>query len=177
MAELGWEAVAAACKAPAQHVCVAWPLLLDALNERGMRSRAAQIAAAATVAVETGDFLPKRERRASAIRQPGLYRAQERYWPSGFYGRGYIQLTWEDNYRLYGQMIGEDLVTAPDRALEPTTAARLLAAYFATRHVVPAAEAGDWPKVRRLINGGTNGLTEFLDYVRALERATNQGGV
>lgn len=171
MPDLAWEAVAAACRVPPQNVCVAWPLIVEALAERGMRSLPVQVAAAATVAVETGDFMPKRERRANAIRQTALYKAQERYWPSGFYGRGYIQLTWEDNYRLYGQMIGEDLVSAPDRALEPGVAARLLAAYFATRHVVPAAEAGDWPKVRRLVNGGTNGLTEFLDYVRALTPA------
>lgn len=168
MPDLEWAAVAAACKAPAQHVCVAWPLLVDALHARGIGDRAVQVAAAATVAVETGDFLPKRERRASAIRQPALYRAQERYYPSGYYGRGYVQLTWRDNYALYGQMIGEDLVTEPDRALDPGTAAKLLAAYFQTRHIPAAALAGDWPKVRRLVNGGTNGLTEFLAYVRAL---------
>ncbi len=171
MADLGWEAVAAACRAPAQNVCVAWPLIVEALAERGMRSRPVQVAAAATVAVETGDFMPKRERRANAIRQTALYKAQERYWDSGFYGRGYVQLTWRDNYALYGQMIGEDLVTTPDRALQPDVAAKLLAAYFAARHIAPAAEAGDWPKVRRLVNGGTNGLTEFLTYVRALTPA------
>lgn len=166
--DLGWEKVAAACRAPAQNVCVAWPLVVDALHARGIGSRAVQVAAAATIAVETGDFLPKRERRANAIRQPELYRLQERYYPTGYYGRGYVQLTWEGNYRTYGQMIGEDLLSQPDRALEPGVAARLLAAYFADRKIGPAAEAGDWPKVRKLVNGGTHGLPLFLTIVRDL---------
>lgn len=168
MADLGWEAVAAACRAPAQNVCVAWPLIVEALAERGMRSRPVQVAAAATVAVETGDFMPKRERRANAIRQTALYKAQERYWDSGFYGRGYVQLTWRDNYALYGQMIGEDLVTTPDRALQPDVAARILAAYFRERNVHLAALKADWPKVRRLVNGGLNGYDRFKQVVDAL---------
>lgn len=44
-----------------------------------------------------------------------------RYYP--FYGRGYVQTTWEDNYRKFSPLAGVDLVADPDRALDPDIAA------------------------------------------------------
>lgn len=38
-----------------------------------------------------------------------------RYYP--YYGRGYVQLTWDRNYDLYGGILGLDLVDEPDLAL------------------------------------------------------------
>ncbi|MEO0080462.1 MAG: glycoside hydrolase family 19 protein, partial [candidate division WOR-3 bacterium] len=35
-----------------------------------------------------------------------------RYYP--YYGRGYVQLTWESNYRKYSKILGIDLVGNPD---------------------------------------------------------------
>jgi hypothetical protein len=40
-----------------------------------------------------------------------------KYYP--YYGRGYVQLTWKDNYDQYGEILGLDLVTHPDMALDP----------------------------------------------------------
>lgn len=37
-------------------------------------------------------------------------------------GRGYVQLTWKDNYRQMGKVLGVDLVNNPDRAMEPAIA-------------------------------------------------------
>ena len=42
------------------------------------------------------------------------------YYP--YYGRGYTQLTWEKNYRHYGELLGIDLAGNPDLALEPSVA-------------------------------------------------------
>jgi len=39
-----------------------------------------------------------------------------RYYP--YYGRGYVQLTWERNYDLYSGILGLDLVDDPDLALQ-----------------------------------------------------------
>jgi hypothetical protein len=41
-------------------------------------------------------------------------------------GRGYVQLTWKNNYRTMGQLLGVDLVAFPDRAMEPVLAARIM---------------------------------------------------
>jgi len=60
-------------------------------------------------------FQPVREaywiRNAEAWRKANL-----RYWP--YYGRGYVQLTWKDNYDHYGRVLGLDLVANPDLALD-----------------------------------------------------------
>lgn len=75
-------------------------------------------------------------------------------------GRGYVQLTWANNYRRIGDLIGIDLVGHPKRALEPDIAARILyegmiggwfsgvglGHYFNERTT-------DWKNARRIING------------------------
>ncbi len=43
-----------------------------------------------------------------------------RYYP--YYGRGYVQLTWENNYRMYGGILGLDLIGDPDLAMQPDVA-------------------------------------------------------
>lgn len=43
-------------------------------------------------------------------------KAHLRYWP--FYGRGLVQLTWEENYRKMGAFLDLPLVENPDLALE-----------------------------------------------------------
>ncbi len=47
-----------------------------------------------------------------------------RYFP--FYGRGLVQLTWEDNYGRVGGFYGIDLVSNPDKAMEPGLSVRIL---------------------------------------------------
>ncbi len=42
---------------------------------------------------------------------------------NGFHGRGLIQLTWEQNYRIHGRKLGFDYVAKPDLLLEPWHAA------------------------------------------------------
>ena len=80
-------------------------------------SRKEQIAyVLATAEHETNKtFQPVREaywvKNAEAWRKTNL-----RYWP--YYGRGYVQLTWKDNYDHYGRILGLDLVTSPDLALD-----------------------------------------------------------
>lgn len=53
-----------------------------------------------------------------------------RYYP--YYGRGYVQLTWKNNYEKYGQMLGLDLVGEPDLAMRPDVASFVLVHGFKT---------------------------------------------
>ncbi len=46
-------------------------------------------------------------------------------------GRGYNQLTFKNNYKKYGDKIGEDLVGHPDRLNDPLVAAKVALAFFA----------------------------------------------
>jgi hypothetical protein len=45
-----------------------------------------------------------------------------------YYGRGYVQITWKDNYARLGKAIGvnDQLVIVPDRALDPSIAYRIM---------------------------------------------------
>ncbi len=52
--------------------------------------------------------------------------AQKYYWHTGYYGRGFVQLTLEDNYRKWSQKLGVDLLSNPDLALKVDIAARIL---------------------------------------------------
>lgn len=72
---------------------------------------------------------PIKEIRAST-RQVKLRKLQDRYWHTGFYGRGLIQLTWDLNYKTMGERIGEDLLGNPDKALEPIIATKILLEWF-----------------------------------------------
>lgn len=47
-----------------------------------------------------------------------------RYYP--YYGRGYVQLTWQDNYEKAGAYVGVNLAAKPDLALQPDHAAAIM---------------------------------------------------
>lgn len=142
-----------------------------------MDSLPVRIAALATTAVETAwTFLPIHEygsdkylnrlydTRTDLGNTPELDGDGAQYC-----GRGFIQITGKSNYESYGRLIGIDLELEPNRAMDVDVAAQILAAFFRDHHVKEAAEAGDWKKVRRIINGGTNGLEDFLACVERLQ--------
>lgn len=160
-----------------------WPTILAALRAEEIDSEATQIAAAATLYAEVGaEFAPIGERYPASADPyqyfEGKYGMQTSVGKKlgntspgdgyKFRGRGFIQLTGRSNYSQYGKRIGVDLLNDPDAALTPYNAARIFAAYFKDRGVVSAAAAGDWPNVRRLVNGGLNGWTDFKTIVDRL---------
>lgn len=51
------------------------------------------------------------------------YLKSKRYYP--YYGRGYVQITWLDNYKLFARITGVDLVNNPDAAYDPNIAAKI----------------------------------------------------
>ena len=51
---------------------------------------------------------------------------QDKYWHTGYYGRGFVQLTWKRNYAEMSRIIGVDLVNNPDKALEVPISAKIL---------------------------------------------------
>jgi predicted chitinase len=168
MPDLTLEKITVATGAPVLNVSISWPLILAALKEFGIDSPHVQIAAIATVAVETGVFLPITERLASQARQPSIYAIQQRYWPSGYYGRGFIQLTWKSNYERYEKLLGASLVGTPNLAATPEVAARILALFFKENRVDQAANNADWKRVRKIVNGGLVGWDKFIDAVNKL---------
>lgn len=43
-----------------------------------------------------------------------------------YYGRGYVQLTWDYNYKKMSSVVGIDLFANPERALEPPIASKIM---------------------------------------------------
>ena len=81
-----------------------------------------------------------------------------RYYP--FYGRGFVQLTWENNYRKYSELLGIDMVTKPDDAMAPNVALFILVHGFKTgaftgRKITDYINdtTTDFISARRCING------------------------
>ena len=87
------------------------------------------------------------------------------YYP--FYGRGYVQLTWQGTYKAYSDILGINLVSNPDRAMEPSVALFVLVHGFKTgtftgRKITDFINPGltDFVNARRCING-TDKATEI----------------
>jgi hypothetical protein len=69
----------------------------------------------------------RRSREVKAKEDSDIWKMyQSKYWPSGFFGRGYIQLTWRKNYELWSKLTGVDLVSNPDAVLQPELSALIL---------------------------------------------------
>lgn len=76
-----------------------------------------------------------------------------------YYGRGFVQLTWRDNYLASSADAGVDLVANPDAALDPEIAGRILfiglldGRWNGQRKGLGAYLPGDPAGARRTVNG------------------------
>lgn len=109
-----------------------------------------------------------------------------RYWP--WYGRGYVQLTWEFNYEKADKELGLGgaLLGGADLAMQPDIAAKIMRkgmdeGWFtgvSMRAVLPIAGVAtrqQYMNARTIINGRDKAdLIE--DYAQAYERALRDGG-
>lgn len=81
-----------------------------------------------------------------------------RYYP--WHGRGYVQLTWEANYKFASGVLAKDLTTNPDVVMQPAIAAEILVrgsmdGWFTAHKLPDHVNAGrkDYVSARRVING------------------------
>jgi putative chitinase len=150
---LDTQTIATITGCPLDAVATTWPNVLAALDKWQIDTPMVQVAAIATIAVETPNFLPIQEKYANGS-TPEAYFGRM-YWTNrevahqlgnlsladavAFKGRGLIQITGRDNYELYGELLGMPLDTKPELALVPSVASEILAAYFKRRGVADAA--------------------------------------
>lgn len=139
--------------------------LTAAMQEYGIDTPLAQAAFLANVGHESGGLHysvelwgpTEAQRRYEGRRDLGNIQPGDGF---KFRGRGLLQTTGRANYALLSGELGIDFITTPDQLGMPVEAA-LSAAYFWQSHKLNApANAGDFLKVVRTINGGTNGLAE-----------------
>jgi predicted chitinase len=77
-----------------------------------------------------------------------------------YYGRGYVQLTWYENYENMGRLLHVDLLNIPELALEPAIAAAIMikgmtGGLFTGRSLgeFMSDDHTDWVNARKIING------------------------
>jgi len=96
-----------------------------------------------------------------------------------YYGRGYVQLTWKENYHTLGVALGlgEQLMYEPDLALDPKTAYRILSYGMTHGSFTGArlsqyieADGADYRNARRVING-LDQADRIAGYASQLETA------
>jgi len=79
-----------------------------------------------------------------------------------YIGRGLIQLTGKDNYRAFGDAIGEDLVANPQLVEEPRYAALSAGWFWNKRGLNALADAMDITTMTIRINGGKIGIDDRI---------------
>lgn len=82
-----------------------------------------------------------------------------------FIGRGCIQLTGAASYYQAGKALGVDLWANPELVSTPKYAALTAGWFWNTHKCNEAAEAGDWVKLTKIINGGTVGLDDRVKHI------------
>lgn len=95
---------------------------------------------------------------------------RQRYAP--YYGRGYVQLTWEYNYRKYSQLLNQDFVKYPDQVMQPDISLFIIVhgminGTFTGKKLADYINGDrlDFNNARRIING-TDRMQLVANYAR-----------
>ena len=82
------------------------------------------------------------------------------YWRTGFFGRGFVQLTHEANYKSAGEKLGVDLVGNPGDAMRPEISAKIIVrgmkeGWFTGKKLADyiTLSKSDFRNARRIVNG------------------------
>jgi predicted chitinase len=86
-----------------------------------------------------------------------------------YHGRGFIQLTGRDNYRMAGEALNIDLLNNPELAANPEVASKIALWYWNSRVKPHVQNFNDTSAVTRKINPAGKGLEDrqsnFKDYM------------
>lgn len=90
-----------------------------------------------------------------------------------YHGRGYIQLTGRDNYRMAGDALKINLLKQPELAARPDIAAKIALWYWNTRVKPGITSFDDTAAVTKKINSSLAGLEDrhanFIDYKKRVK--------
>lgn len=79
-----------------------------------------------------------------------------------FRGRGILQTTGRYNYEKTGEALGVDLIASPEKLGQAELAARSAGWYWKTKGLNELADAGDFERITKRINGGLNGYADRM---------------
>ena len=81
-------------------------------------------------------------------------------------GRGLIQITGLNNYKEISKWLGVDFVSNPLLLAEPNYAVQSACWWWNNRKLNLLADNGEFKKITKVINGGTNGYSERLSFYK-----------
>lgn len=133
----------------------------------------------------TADTIARLDREWAKPGHGGLKNVSRPYWRDGWFGRGYIQITHRDNYQKFEDLLGVDLTTDPDKAMEPRISAHILIigmvrGMFRTNRVTKQPERladyfgsmlGDPVGARNIVNGKGDKAKLIATYYKAFHDA------
>lgn len=100
-------------------------------------------------------------------------------------GRGYVQLTWKNNYSRAGKALGLNLVASPDLAMKPDVAAKIMRqgmefGWFTGKgfsDYLPrgSGDLASFVMARKIING-TDKSAQIADHAMKFQAALEAGG-
>lgn len=145
--------------------------ILSAMDEFKINTKQREAAFLAQIGHESGKLLYVKE-LASGAAYEGRADLGNTMPGDGvrFKGRGLIQITGRTNYVAAMMELDLDCVEHPELLEEPVNAARSAGWFWFTHGLNELADVGDFIKITRKINGGTNGLEDRQQlYAKALE--------
>src|ERR1051326_1919100 len=163
------------------------PFLNAALLEQGIVSKKRRCAFLAQLAHESAQ-LRYMEEIASGATYEGRHDLGNTQPGDGkrYKGRGPIQLTGRANYRLFGHELGLDLEANPQLASKPENGFRIAALFWKRKGLNELAdyltmkgdkaERATFTEITRRINGGQNGLSDRLNYLRVAKQVLHNDG-
>lgn len=86
-------------------------------------------------------------------------------------GGGLLMLTGRRNYERCGNALGVPLVEQPDLIVQPDIAVRSACWFWMSHNCNHLADAGDFLRLTRIINGGLNGIKERRAWLGRIETA------
>ena len=92
-------------------------------------------------------------------------------------GRGIIQLTGREKYRITGAALGVGLEASPELAQSPEVAFKAAGLFWKSSGLNELADAGDFRTITQRINGGQNGAADRLKYFETAKRVLAAGFV
>jgi len=108
---------------------------------------------------------------------------QGRSYAHAYYGRGYVQLTWDYNYRNMGKVLGNRLLYEPELALQADVAYRIMSHGMRNGSFTGAklsrfinAEGCDYVNARKIING-LDQAQRIAGYSTRLEKVLRESAV
>lgn len=136
-----------------------------AMQEFQINTPARQAAFLAQIAVESGELRYVLEIASGAAYEGRLGLGNTQPGDGMRYkGRGLIQITGRSNYEQCGKALGVDLITNPEQLETKDLACRSAAWFWLSHGLNELADAGDFERITRRINGGTNGAQQRREY-------------